>query len=390
MPAESARPKDAQEDRADGATAHGEADSGGETCRAVTVQPGEKGSGRLDRIAVGRPGPGQVLLRVLRVGICGTDAEIDAGLYGAPPPGHTRLVLGHESQVRVEAVGPDARGLQPGQLAVAIVRRPCPGPCPPCANGRWDLCVTGEYRERGIMHLDGFLRERLVEDAAFVVPVPEELEAVSVLLEPLSVVEKAIAEAERVRDPAAPPARRALVTGGGPIGLLAGLALRQRGLEVWLLDRRGPESPKGRLAAAAGMRYVDDSATPIERVADVGRFDLAVEATGFAPLVFRSLALLGRNGTLVLTGVTSGHRTVAVDANAVNASMVLENQVMIGSVNAARRHYEQAIHDLGDWRARWPGLAERMITARYPLERFRDALAPSSEDIKRVVEVTVG
>ena len=361
-----------------------------EQCRAVTVRPGEKGSGRLESVPVGRPAAGQVLLRVLRVGICGTDAEIDGGGYGQAPEGSARLVLGHESQVRVEAVGPGVSGLQPGQLAVAIVRRPCPERCPPCAAGRWDLCLTGHYLERGIMGLDGFLRERLVDDAAFVVPVPETLEPVSVLIEPLSVVEKAIAEAERVRDPALPPARRALVTGAGPIGLLAVLALRQRGLEVWVLDRQPADSVKARLAQAAGARYVDDAATPLEQVEGVGHFDLALEGTGYAPLVFRAVALLGRGGALVLTGVTSGHREISLDANALNAEMVLENQVMIGSVNAARAHYERAVRDLEDWRGRWPGLAGRLITARYPLERFREAMAPSPGDIKRVVEVAVG
>lgn len=360
------------------------------TCRAVTVQPGQKGSGRLDQVPVGTPGKGQVLLRVLRVGICGTDAEIDSGLYGGAPAGSDRLVLGHEAQVRVEAVGPGVGGLQPGQLAVAIVRRPCPEMCPPCASGRWDLCTTGHYQERGIMHLDGFLRERLVDDAAFVVPVPEALEPVSVLIEPLSVVVKAIAEADRVREPVVGQARRALVTGAGPIGLLAVLALRQRGMEVWVLDRQPEDSPKAQLATAAGARYVNDAATPLERVAGVGRFDLAVEATGYAPLVFRAMGLLARNAALALTGVTSGHREIAIDANAINASMVLENHVVIGSVNADRAHYEQAVRDLTAWETRWPGLTARLITARYPLERFREALAPSAADIKRVVEVTVG
>ena len=342
-------------------------------CRAVLVRPGLAKSAALGEVPVGEPGPGQVLARTIRVGICGTDAEIDAGLYGEAPPGADRLVLGHESLLRLEATG---------ELAVGIVRRPCPELCPNCAAGRWDLCTTGHYLEHGIMRLDGFLRERLVLAADDLVAVPAHLEPVAVLTEPLSIVEKAIAEAWQIQGRLQWSPRRALVTGAGPVGLLAAFALRQRGLDVWVVDKRPAGSPKAQAAETVGAHYVDDI-----KQAGSG-FDVAIEATGYAPLLFAAASLLAPGGILALTGVTSGHHEVSVDANALNQEMVLENQVIFGSVNAARAHYDQAVADLGDWVQRWPGATERLITARRPLASFRDALTKSSDDIKTVVEVS--
>jgi threonine dehydrogenase-like Zn-dependent dehydrogenase len=359
-------------------------------CLAVTVQPGVAQSARLDRIAVDAPGPGEVLMQVVRVGVCGTDAEICAGTYGAAPAGSERLVLGHESLLRVVRPATDVHGWSPGDLAVGIVRRPCPDPCPACQAGRWDLCMTGRFAERGISRLDGFLRELLTEQAAFLVPVPPALEPVAVLVEPLSVVEKALEEALRTQGHPEWSPRAALVTGAGPIGLLAALALRQRGYSVWVVDRQPPDAPKARLVQAAGMRYVDDRSEPLEQTVPPGGFGLAVEATGYSPLFFRAAGVLGRNGVLVLTGVTSGHHPVTVDADALNAETVLENHVLVGSVNAARRHYQAAVADLMDWHDRFPGLAERLITAHHPLRGFQDALAKGPADIKSVIEVAGG
>lgn len=356
-------------------------------CLAVTVQPGTAGSARLEHFPVEAPGPGQVLMRAVRVGVCGTDAEICSGGYGQAPPGAQRLVLGHESLLRVVRPGPAVQGWSPGDLAVGIVRRPCAPPCPACAAGRWDMCMSGRYEERGIARLHGFLREYLCEQAAFLVPVPADLESVAVLVEPLSVVEKALDEGRQRQEHVDWASRNALVTGAGPIGLLAALALRQRGYEVWVVDRRPASSPKARLVQEVGAHYVQDGATPFEPSAPAGGFGFAVEATGYAPLLFRALGTLGRNGLLVLTGVTSGHHPVTVDANVLNAHTVLENHVLVGSVNAARKHYEAALTDLADWQQRWPGLAARLITSRHPLDRFQDALGKGEDDIKVVIEV---
>lgn len=353
---------------------------------AVAVRPGQPRSAAVVSVEVGDPGAGEVRLTSLAVGVCGTDADIDAGQYGAAPPGADQLVIGHESLLRVESTGPGVTGWKPGDLAVGIVRRPCPELCPPCAAGRWDLCQTGDFRERGINGLDGFLRGALVVEADFLVHVPAELAPVAVLTEPLSIVEKAVDVAYRIQ--AARLAwrpRRAAVTGAGPVGLLGAFLLLSRGLQVDVFDRRPAGSPKARLVEAAGGRYCDDGATPIDKA---GPYDLIVEATGYAPLAFRAMNCLSPDGILALTGVTSGHHSLAVDADAINQETVLENHVVFGSVNAAREHYAAAVADLGDWRVRWGDLTQRLITARHPLQDFRAAFDKSPDDVKSIVEIT--
>lgn len=356
-------------------------------CTAVQVTPGNAHSMKIGREPFYPPQQGEIALRVLEVGICGTDAEINRGLYGATPPDKDHLVPGHESIAEVTAVGPGVDHMRPGDLVVPIVRRPCPEGCSACARGRWDMCLTGHYRERGITLLDGMLRERMTDLASFCVPVPPELRQVAVLVEPLSIVEKAIHEAFSIQQRTGIPARRALVTGAGPIGLLATLALRSRGLDVVVADQRPKDSVKPELARAAGAEYLDDSATPLEPSAAGASFDLVLEASGYAPLVFRALRLLGPSGAMVLTGVTAGHHTISLDIDAVNQEMVLENQVLIGSVNAAREHYEAAIRDLGAFERDLPGLTARLITSRHPLSAFEAALARDPDVIKSVVEV---
>lgn len=358
-----------------------------ETCRAVTLIPGTAGSARLDQVAVESPAAGQALVRVRAVGICGTDAEILAGLYGAAPPGHSRLVPGHESLLEVVATADNDPAWPAGQLAVAIVRQPCPERCPPCAAGRWDYCRTGHYREHGIKEVDGFLREYAVIDTASLIPLPNALAQSGVLVEPLSVVEKAVGEAYRVQSRLPWNPQRALVTGAGPIGLLATWVLASKGLEVWTVDRVAPDSPKAQLVTAVGAHYLADDVTPLESVAGDG-FDLALEATGYAPLLFRAQATLRPDGILVLTGVTGGHRTIEVDANLLNRELVLENHTLLGSVNAAREHYLAAVNDLAAWHRRYGDLPLRLITRRLPLERFADALEKTPETVKNVVEVT--
>jgi len=356
-------------------------------CRALQVTPGTPHSLRLGTRPRFAPGAGELGLRVIEVGICGTDAEIEAGLYGEAPPGEDYLVPGHESLTEVVEVGAGVTGFAPGDLVVPIVRRPCPELCDPCGRGRWDMCLTGHYAERGISRLHGMLREHLVDAAASCVPVPGVLRDVGVLVEPLSIVEKAIAEAALVQQRTGVALRTALVTGAGPIGLLAAMVLRGRGLDVTVLDQRPPESPKARIAEACGARYLDDAKTPLEEAWPGTAFDLVLEASGYAPLVFRALRRLGRNGAMVLTGVTAGHHSLTIDADALNQELVLENQVLIGSVNAARGHYEAAVRDLLLWQSRWAGLAEQLITARYGLADTAKALQKGGDAIKSVVAV---
>lgn len=251
------------------------------------------------------------------------------------------------------------------------------------------MCETGHYRERGISYLHGMLREYMVDAERFVVPVPAQLRSVGVLLEPLSVVEKAVRETLRIQERAPSRPRTALVTGAGPIGILAAMLLVAQGIEVHVLDRRPVDSPKAEFVRRLGASYHDDSQTPLEDATRNLNFDLAVEASGYAPLMFRALSRLARNGALVLTGVTAGHHTISLDVDVVNQEMVLENHVLIGSVNASRGHYEQAVRDLSSFFAKDAPLVSSLITGRFPLERFGEALKKSPDTIKAVVEVGV-
>lgn len=360
-------------------------DTNNATCRAIVVTPGVASSERLATVAREMPKTGQVDLHVLEVGICGTDIEIASGSYGQPPLGRQDLVPGHESLAIIDRLGPGVQGLSVGQLVVPIVRRPCPELCAACASGRWDLCLTGNYQEHGIKGLDGFLREFAVVDANAVVPIPNTLRPVAVLVEPLTIVEKAIEEAEMAYPRRWTQPHTALVTGAGPVGILAALLLRQRGLDVSVLDQRPADSPKAQLVQRAGIQYIDDQKTPLEKVVPAAGFDVVVEATGYSPLLFRAARSLGRNGVLVLTGVTSGHHDITVDSDVLNVSLVLENQTIVGSVNAARHHYLAAVADLADWSDRWPGLTEQLITARHPLDQFMDAYQKSPDAVKSVI-----
>jgi threonine dehydrogenase-like Zn-dependent dehydrogenase len=354
---------------------------------AIVITPGTADSARIGEVPREAMGPGMVRIAVQAVGVCGTDAEIAQGLYGEAPAGRTDLVLGHESLARVTEVGAGVVGLRPGQLVVPIVRRPCAPPCAACSVGRWDECLTGRYQEHGIKGLDGFMRQEAVVAADAVVPLPDALQEVGVLTEPLTIVEKAVDQALAIHGLGAGEARRALVTGAGPVGLLGALLLVCRGLDVYVVDRRPAGSPKARLVESVGGHYVDDSATPLEQAVPQGGVDIALEATGFAPLVFRAVAALGRNGVLALTGVTGGHHEISVDVNLMNTTMVLENQAMVGSVNAARRHYRQAVQDLAALQTRFGPELRALITERVPLRDFARAFDKSQDSIKTVIQV---
>ncbi len=350
--------------------------------RAVVVTPGQGGSARLADVPQPRPAEGEVSVRVLRVGTCGTDAEIDQGLYGEAPAGDDYLILGHENLGRVER---GAARLALGDLVVSTVRRP--DSCPNCQAGQYDMCLKGKYTERGIKGRHGFWAEAYVELPDFLVKLPEELEPVGVLLEPTSVVEKAINQSYAIQRRMLWQPKQAVVLGAGPVGLLATFVLRMRGLQVTAVARS-----KGTLACelveACGGRYVSSRDVPIPRLGEeLGRIDLIVEATGNGQVAFDSMQALGTNGVLCLTSVTGGHRPVEVDANALNLKFVLGNMVVFGSVNANRTDFEQGVKDLAAVQQKWPGLLGRVITRRLPHAEFRAALDPSEGDIKTVLEI---
>jgi threonine dehydrogenase-like Zn-dependent dehydrogenase len=348
--------------------------------RAITVRPGEAGSARVEEVPDPPPEEGAVLVQGVALGICGTDLEIAGGEYGTAPEGRDRLVLGHESLGRV-LEAPAGAGVGEGDLVVGIVRRPDPVPCEACGAGEWDMCRNGRYTERGIKGLDGYGSERWRVEPEFAVRLDPALESVGMLLEPATILAKAWEQIERIGSRAPVTLRRALVTGAGPIGLLAALLARQRGLEVAVLDRT-TEGPKPGLVADLGATY---HAGSIEEAArDV---DVILEATGVPQLVFDAMRHTAPVGIVCLTGVSPTGRQLTVDAGAVNRELVLENDVVFGSVNANRRHYEAAAQALGEADRPW---LERLITRRVPLDRLPEALERRPDDVKVVVDLRGG
>ncbi len=346
--------------------------------RALTVVPGQGGSAAL--LDVPEPGPeqGAVLARGLALGVCGTDLEIARGDYGWSPPGEERLVLGHESLGRV-LEAPDGCGLRAGDLVVGIVRRPDPEPCDCCAQGRWDMCRNGRYTERGIKELHGYGAERWRVEPDFAVRLDPALDRVGVLLEPASVLAKAWDRIDALMAAGCSTPRTVLVTGAGPIGMLAALLAVQRGLDTHVLDVV-TEGAKPRLVAQLGATYHTSS------LPELGlRPDVVVECTGVGRLVFDAMAATATGGVVCLTGVSPRGRRLEVDAGQVNRDLVLENDLVFGSVNASRRHYELAAQALVRAERAW---LEGLITRRVPLHAWEGALERRPEDIKVVLELS--
>ena len=314
-----------------------------------------------------------VLVKVLRVGVDGTDREINAAEYGAAPDGYDFLVVGHEGFGRVEAVGPAVTFIRPGDYVVATVRRP--GSSFYDAIGLQDMTTDDEYFERGINLRHGYLTEYYVEDEAFVVKVPAGLRDVGVLLEPMTVAQKGITQAYEIqRRLRVWRPRTAAVMGTGTLGLLASLVLRLRGLDVTAFGRSPRPYLNSELLDAIGARYVSTADRTITEVAaDTGPFDLIFEGTGSSAVVFESMRALAKNGVLVLTSITGGNRTFEIPADRINLEFVLGNKVMVGSVNASRENFETGVRDLAQAEAEYPGWLARLLT--HPvrgLENYRE------------------
>lgn len=336
----------------------------------------QKGSVELTDLPEPALSDGPVLVETHAVGVCGTDIEIIDGAYGWAPPGEERLAIGHESLGKV-IEAPEGSGLSPGDLAVAIVRRPDPVPCANCAVGEWDMCRNGKYTEWGIKEHHGYARERYRITPDFVVKVDPSLGSLGVLLEPTTVVAKAWDHLERIGKRAKWAPSKVLVTGAGPIGLLAALLGVQRGLEVHVLDQVS-EGLKPDLVSALGATYHHGSVADAAVDADV-----VIECTGVGQLVFDVMETAAPNGVVCLTGVSSGGRTLPVDAGVLNRRLVLENDVVFGSVNANRRHYEAGADALAKADHRW---LERLVTRRVPLGQWQDAYTRQPDDVKVVLE----
>jgi len=364
--------------------------------KAIAIVPGTAGSRLVERPEPSVAKPDEVKVRIIRVGICGTDREEVSGGRAQAPDGQTELVIGHEMLGQVVSAGSSVTRVKPGDYAVFTVRRGC-GECACCLMNRADMCQTGKYRERGIRGLDGYQTEYVVDQEQYIVRVPPELEPVGVLMEPLSVVEKAIDEALRVQTVRCPDAavtpdwlhgRRCLVAGLGPVGLLAAMVLYLRGGEVYGLDVVDSNTARPKWLGGIGGRYIDGRQIPADQVEKkIGGMDFILDATGIAQLEFNLLDALALNGMYVLTGIPGGDRPLQIPGGELIRQLVLENQVMLGSVNAARGHFQMAADDLAQAHVRWGAQIAGLITNRYSWDEFAGLMDEHQPNaIKEVIE----
>lgn len=346
---------------------------------ALTVVPGHAGSLSVEQVDDPVPGSGELLVDGLAVGVCGTDKEIANGEYGWAPPGEQRLVIGHESLGRVREA-PSGSDFAAGDLVVGVVRRPDPVPCGACAHGQFDMCRNGQYTERGIKEIHGYASQSWCVETDYVVKLDPRLADVGMLMEPTTVVAKAWDQIEKVGARAWFEPRTVLVTGAGPIGLLAAMLGVQRGLDVHVLDIV-TDGPKPGLVADLGATYHSDG---IDRMVQQAEPDVIIEATGVGRLVFGAIANTAAYGIVCLTGVSSGGRNLPVDAGLLNREIVLENDVVIGSVNANLDHYAAAADALAVADLDWLG---QLVSRRVPLADFADAFTPAAGDVKVVIDL---
>ena len=363
--------------------------------RAVAMFPAEKKIRVVERPAPTLEGDDQVRLRMLQVGVCGTDHEIARFEYGTPPAKEPYLVIGHESLGEVAEVGAAVKGLAPGDLVVTTVRRACGRPeCRPCKHDRPDFCVTGAYTERGIKGRHGFMTDEVVDLAKNMHLVPRAIADIAVLTEPLTIAEKALNELEPVltRMPWIDPKKaekrgmNGVVLGAGPVGLLGALALLVRGFDTWVYSRESADSPRAAWVESVGGRYIESGKLPVGQLGkQVGNVDLILEATGSANLSTAALPAIGKNGVMILTGVPGGVAEVSIDAQKIMRNLVLDNQLIYGTVNAGPRAFKHAIEDLAEFEKRWPKQVRALITGRFPPENIGDVLA-GKDAIKSVIK----
>ena len=344
--------------------------------KAITVEPHRAGSAQLEDVPEPGERQGSVLVEAVAVGVCGTDIEIVEGKYGWAPPGEKRLVLGHESFGRVVDPG-RSPSLAKGDLVVGIVRRPDPVPCPNCAVGEWDMCTNGKYTERGIKEIHGYMSQRWRIEPEFAMKVDRSLGLLGVLLEPTTVVTKAWEHVGAVGQRAFWEPRTVLVTGAGPIGLLAALIGRQRGLDVHVLDRV-EAGPKPQLVRALGATYHTGKAQAIGFQPDV-----VIECTGVGAVIGDALEVVASGGIVCLTGVGSGGAASQIPLADTASQVVLRNNVIVGSVNANKRHWFKAGEALARADTSW---LAHLVTRRAPPEKFAEALVRQPDDIKVVVQ----
>lgn len=329
---------------------------------ALVVEPGTAHSARVEDVR--EPSGEGVRLRVLEVGVCGTDREIAEGSFGVAPEGSDRLVIGHESLAVVDR---DGDGFSKGDLVSVTVRRSC-GRCLACGEGAPDSCLTGDYGERGITGLDGFACELVLEDPEHLVPIPRSLGRLAVLAEPASICARGVRHLLAIGGRQPWRRERALVMGAGAIGLLSTMLLRLQGIDVWTASR----ATTNETVEALGAHYVSTADTPL---AELGGFDVVVEAAGDAELMVASLGLVRRNGVVCILGIDGRDQRVELDGRVIGVDAVLQNRVLFGSVNAHKQDWLAGVGALDEARRRFPDAVERLIGLRVPLDRFEEAFA---------------
>lgn len=347
--------------------------------KAITIKPKQKGALSLREVEKPECAENQVLVRVLDAGVCRTDLEIYEGLYGDAPEGLDYLIIGHECLGAVEETNTPL--FRPGELVTRTVRRPCTQNCLNCASDENDMCLTGDYVETGIKGLHGDMAEYFAESQGYLVKLPEKLRDVGVLMEPMSVVEKALRQSFKVQRRYRWEPRRALVYGAGPIGLLSAMCLRLKGLETYVCAWSRPGNLKSEIAEKIGAKYASAQEDTLE-----GKFDLIIEASGSSDRIKDAFGYLATNGVLCLTSITGNKGTVPFPLEEINLDIVLGNKTIVGIVNANIIDYMQGIIDFAHFEQYWPGLTEKLITRRLKPEQYLEAFVKEQGDIKTVIE----
>lgn len=360
--------------------------------KAAAVFPSERKFSVIDHPEPRIGANSQIKLRMLDIGICGTDKEIAAFEYGTPPDGSPYLIIGHEALGEVVETGSAVTRFRPGDLAIPSVRRPCDDPaCIACRAGRQDFCYTGKFTERGIKQRHGFMSEFVVEQEQYVNPVPAALREIAVLVEPLTIAEKAVTQLFQVQQrlpwvAKGTHAHRALVLGAGPVGLLGAMKLAREGFDTTVYSRSSSGIDMGELVKGFGGRFVhaEDASVP-DLAAQIGNIDVVYEAVGASALAYEVMPLLGTNGVFIFTGVPGRKAPISLDASRLMRDHVLKNQVIFGTVNASIQSFAAAIADLQTFFEWWPGSVRSLITARYPIDRAAEMLSEQARGIKNVI-----
>jgi len=368
--------------------------------KAIAVTPTTKQVSIVNQTEPSISSPTEVKLRMIEAGVCGTDREICAFEYGTPPTGMEHLVIGHESLGEVVEVGAKVTRVKVGDIVVPMVRRPCPHDhCTACRSSRQDFCFTGDFTERGIKQQHGFMAQFIVDDEKYMNPVPADMRDVAVLVEPLTIAEKGLAQVWNIQQrlpwgcPIVPGkaqahCHKAVVLGAGPVGLLGAMALVNADFDTYVYAREPVPNPKAGVLELIGAKYFSAETHSLEAfAAEVGNIDLVYEATGASRLAFDMIRHLGINGIFIFTGVPGRKAPVQVDTDLMMRNLVLKNQVVFGTVNAGRETFEASIRDLQIFKNAWPEAVKSLITGRFPVDAHRDLLVGKSTGIKNVIQL---